>query len=914
MQRLEDIRDFFGRPKAPPTSSSDESSSSSKSKTKKKRVIMLDSDDENADDNPAPKKQHQDVGSSGVTSKGASPKKSVQLTTADDFFGSTTVKQAKKPIDDFKKGSTKSKNANTSSNKGDFKSSHEVSKSDRSEAKQVSPKKNLPIDAEVHRNPKFKEALVQLDNDPMLSLKYDEAQVNVSKKVKSSPKKQTSVEKVGENKSPPTANVDSSAVTSNMVATLGKAEKKESSETSVSSKQLTKTPTLTKTPFLTKTPTLEKAPSVITKTPKTQDVSNKGDKADHSEKKSSSRAAYFAFQNRQGPQNVGSKKLPSGPDDCLVGKSFVLTGVLESFERDDVKSFIERHGGKVVTTVSSKTSYIVIGRDAGESKTSKAEKCGTEKLDEDQLLDLVSKHVKKEVKEEFLPPKMSEQKVDQVLPRGKEKKKSNSPNKLSDNKAKIEDEPMQVKIICSHDMNKNSPKTSLELKKSPKQHVKEETLRETSKSTIFDAMPGSSASATRNAPIDNNPARTLLWVDKYQAKSMKQIIGQQGDKSNARKLSYWLQNWHALFTHKSYRGVPPNKENGLMFRAALLSGVAGIGKTTTATIVCKELGYEMICMNASDTRSQKLLNNVVAETLKSGTLTALMTSSKSVVTSSNHVTGGSNDADLKHVLIMDEVDGMAGNEDRGGMSELINLIKKSKIPVICICNDRQHQKVRSLANYCLDLRFQRPRIEQLKSAMMSMCFKEGLKIQPNALEQLIIGANQDVRQVIHHLQAWFCMQKPLNYDTAKEKATAAKKDQKMGPFDACRASFCFGEERRKLSLGIKLNYFFYDYSMMPLFMQENYLQTNMNRGSNKSTLASISKAADSFVYGDLASKLIRSTNSWSLLPKVGMYTCVIPGELCQGGMGQFVAFPQWLGQNSKRSKNDRLLQVCIKKT
>ena len=57
---------------------------------------------------------------------------------------------------------------------------------------------------------------------------------------------------------------------------------------------------------------------------------------------------------------------------------------------------------------------------------------------------------------------------------------------------------------------------------------------------------------------------------------------------------------------------------------------------------------------------------------------------------------------------------MAGNEDRGGMQELITLIKKSRIPVICMCNDRNHQKVRSLANYCFDLRFQRPRIEQIK--------------------------------------------------------------------------------------------------------------------------------------------------------------------------------------------------------
>ena len=61
----------------------------------------------------------------------------------------------------------------------------------------------------------------------------------------------------------------------------------------------------------------------------------------------------------------------------------------------------------------------------------------------------------------------------------------------------------------------------------------------------------------------------------------------------------------------------------------------------------------------------------------------------------------------KMALIMDEVDGMSSG-DRGGMAQLITLIKRARMPVVCICNDRQDQKVRSLANHCLDLSFVRP--------------------------------------------------------------------------------------------------------------------------------------------------------------------------------------------------------------
>jgi len=77
---------------------------------------------------------------------------------------------------------------------------------------------------------------------------------------------------------------------------------------------------------------------------------------------------------------------------------------------------------------------------------------------------------------------------------------------------------------------------------------------------------------------------------------------------------------------------------------------------------------------------------------------------------------------------MDEVDGMSGNADRAGvffsfifhnylfffLLFLIIIFKRTRVPIICICNDCQSRKIRSLANYCFDLRFQRPRVEQIK--------------------------------------------------------------------------------------------------------------------------------------------------------------------------------------------------------
>lgn len=67
----------------------------------------------------------------------------------------------------------------------------------------------------------------------------------------------------------------------------------------------------------------------------------------------------------------------------------------------------------------------------------------------------------------------------------------------------------------------------------------------------------------------------------------------------------------------------------------------------------------------------------------------------------------------KSALIMDEVDGMSGG-DRGGVADLIASIKSSRVPIICICNDRYSQKLKSLLNYCLVLSYRKPTKQQVQ--------------------------------------------------------------------------------------------------------------------------------------------------------------------------------------------------------
>ncbi|MGB7891696.1 MAG: NAD-dependent DNA ligase LigA, partial [Microcoleus sp.] len=74
----------------------------------------------------------------------------------------------------------------------------------------------------------------------------------------------------------------------------------------------------------------------------------------------------------------------------LAGKTFVLTGTLPTLKRDEAKDLIQKAGGKVTSSVSAKTDYVVVGEDAG-SKLEKAQSLGVELLSEAELLELLSK-------------------------------------------------------------------------------------------------------------------------------------------------------------------------------------------------------------------------------------------------------------------------------------------------------------------------------------------------------------------------------------------------------------------------------------------------------------------------------------------------------------------------------------------
>ncbi|EQB61816.1 dna replication factor c subunit [Vairimorpha apis BRL 01] len=154
------------------------------------------------------------------------------------------------------------------------------------------------------------------------------------------------------------------------------------------------------------------------------------------------------------------------------------------------------------------------------------------------------------------------------------------------------------------------------------------------------------------------------WAEKYRPKNKKDIIGNQNIVNQLE--DFLLGN--------------------TKFKGALLSGSPGIGKTSSVMVLCKELNFDLIEFNASDVRNKFLIISKIKGLINTKSLS---------------FTG----EPKKKVILMDEVDGMTS--DRGGLQELNSLIKTSLVPIVCICNDRNNLKIRTLANNCLDLKFRK---------------------------------------------------------------------------------------------------------------------------------------------------------------------------------------------------------------
>lgn len=549
------------------------------------------------------------------------------------------------------------------------------------------------------------------------------------------------------------------------------------------------------------------------------------------------------------PPAAGSKEHPVGAENCLAGLTFVFTGVLESLDRDEGKELVKRYGGKVTTAPSKNTSYVVLGTDAGPKKLETIRSNGLKTINEDGLFELIRK----------LPANGGDAKA---AVKQAEKKEAEE-KKMRDMAAEME---------------------------------KEERARQAAAKT-------STAKSAANGKASSDGPDNRLWTVKYAPTSLNQICG---NKTQVEKLAEWLRN----FPKNLRTGFKMAGKNGSgIYRAVMIHGPPGIGKTTAAHLVAKLEGYDVVESNASDTRSKKLVEQGLKGVLSTTSLLGYFAGDDKAVEASKK----------KLVLIMDEVDGMSAG-DRGGVGALAAVCKKTKIPMILICNDRRLPKMKPFDHVTFDMPFRRPTTDQIRSRIMTIGFREGLKLPSNVVDALIEGSRADIRQIVNMVSTAKLDQESMDFDKSKSMSKNWEKHIILKPWDIISKILGGGmfAAASKATLNDKSELYFNDHEFSYLMLQENYLgtkpmQTTNIKDTKKQTYENLklaSMAADSISDGDLVDRMIHgSQQQWSLMPTHAMFSFVRPASFVAGSMaGHSTQFTSWLGKNSNQQKLTRMVK------
>ncbi len=235
----------------------------------------------------------------------------------------------------------------------------------------------------------------------------------------------------------------------------------------------------------------------------------------------------------------------------------------------------------------------------------------------------------------------------------------------------------------------------------------------------------------------------MNWVEKYRPKTMAEVVGNT-------KIKEELKKWIDDYLH------------GKPVKPILLVGPPGCGKTTLANALANDYGFEVIELNASDKRNKDVIKQVVGSASVSKSL-----SGKRVL------------------IILDEVDGISGNSDRGGVSEILKIIKTAKNPLILTANDIYKPSLMSLRNACKILKIGPVHTNSIVPVLRRIALKENFNIDDKILKIIAKHAGGDVRAAINDLES-LALGNELTLEEARE---LPDRDVEKSIFDALRIIF-----------------------------------------------------------------------------------------------------------------------------
>ncbi len=232
------------------------------------------------------------------------------------------------------------------------------------------------------------------------------------------------------------------------------------------------------------------------------------------------------------------------------------------------------------------------------------------------------------------------------------------------------------------------------------------------------------------------------WVRKYFPNNSKGIVG---NKKVVQRLLEFVQDY--------------KKQKK---KAVLLVGGTGVGKTASVYAVAAELNYELLEINSSQVMNADSVKNVIGNAANTMSLTG-----------------------RGKIILIDDVDAFSGRKDRGGISEIIDVIKKSGNPIILTALNQWNQKLRTLKNHAEVLQFRKLMKSQIKVLLKLIADSEELCLEQGVIELVAEKSGGDMRAAITDLEVLTTGGKVLQQDVE----TLGYREKTLGVFEVLDKMF-----------------------------------------------------------------------------------------------------------------------------
>ncbi len=218
----------------------------------------------------------------------------------------------------------------------------------------------------------------------------------------------------------------------------------------------------------------------------------------------------------------------------------------------------------------------------------------------------------------------------------------------------------------------------------------------------------------------------MPFTHKYKPKTTKDVIGQ--DKA--------LKEVKDKISEYSSRKVR---------KALLVYGPSGTGKTSTMHALANELDLEIIEVNASDVRNTAGLETMILPAIQQQSLFG-----------------------KGKLILIDEIDGLSGTNDRGALTTIVKLIDMSPFPIILTTNDPWEQKFNDIRKNSIMIEYKAISSLEQAAYLKKICEKEGITFDEDAISHLARVSQGDLRAALTDLENVSIIKKKITRKDVEE--------------------------------------------------------------------------------------------------------------------------------------------------